>query len=328
MSGDSFGPGWRARPRCTEGSAETRAGDEQWVPAAGAMASVICAPLDASSCGTASMSRASKAGKADLSVGASYNTMPASFTVVFILIGNRICKIIIYHEWNAPLQNFYIALWEGFCMTDNSEELKKGTTTLGITCKEGVVMGTERRATMGTLIAHKTTQKLFKIDEHLALCVAGLVGDAQVLARYLTAEVELYRLKQNSEMSVKAAATLLSNILAGRRFYPYYVQLLLGGADKDGGSVYSLDAAGGSIPDKYVTGGSGSPYVYGVLEDHYKDEMSANEATDLAIRALTAAMKRDCASGDGIDIAVITAKGFKVLTDEDIKKRKNKMGLD
>jgi len=213
-------------------------------------------------------------------------------------------------------------------MTDNSEQLKKGTTTLGITCKEGVVMGTERRATMGTLIAHKSTQKLFKIDEHLALCVAGLVGDAQVLARYLTAEVELYRLKQNSEMSVKAASTLMSNILAGRRFYPYYVQLLMGGTDREGGHVYSLDAAGGSIPDKYVTGGSGSPYVYGVLEDHFKDDLTASEATDLAIRALSAAMKRDCASGDGMDIAVITSKGFKILTEDDIKKRKNKMGLD
>jgi len=219
-------------------------------------------------------------------------------------------------------------LVEGFCMTDNSEQLKKGTTTLGITCKEGVVMGTERRATMGTLIAHKSTQKLFKIDEHLALCVAGLVGDAQVLARYLTAEVELYRLKQNSEMSVKAASTLMSNILAGRRFYPYYVQLLMGGTDKEGGHVYSLDAAGGSIPDKYVTGGSGSPYVYGVLEDHFKDDLTASEATDLAIRALSAAMKRDAASGDGMDIAVITSKGFKVLTEDEIKKRKNKMGLD
>jgi len=204
----------------------------------------------------------------------------------------------------------------------------KGTTTVGITCKDGVIMGTEHRATMGTLIAHKSTQKLFKIDEHLALCVAGLVGDAQILARYLTAEVELYRLKHNAGMSVKAASTLMSNILAGRRYFPYWVQLLLGGMDKEGGHVYSLDAAGGSIPDKFVTGGSGSPYVYGVLEDHFKDDLSITEATDLIIRALTAAMKRDSASGDGMEIAIITSKGFKILTEDEVKKRKNKMGLD
>jgi len=93
--------------------------------------------------------------------------------------------------------------------------LLKGTTTCGITCKDGVVMATEHRATMGTLIAHKDTQKLFKIDENIGLTTAGLVGDAQLLTRYLTAEVELYKLKRNTEMTIKAASTLMANILSG-----------------------------------------------------------------------------------------------------------------
>jgi proteasome beta subunit len=209
-----------------------------------------------------------------------------------------------------------------------NEELKKGTTTLGLVCKDGVVMATERRATMGTLIAHKTTQKLFQIDDNLGLTVAGLVGDAQVLARYLSAEVELYKLKRNTHMTVKAASTLMANILSGRRYFPYWVALIIGGIDNDGGHVYSLDAAGGAIEDKYVTTGSGSPYVYGVLEDHYKDGLSTSEGTDIAIRALTAAMKRDAASGDGIDLAVIKKKEFKQLSDDDITERKKKLGLN
>jgi proteasome beta subunit len=208
-----------------------------------------------------------------------------------------------------------------------NEELKKGTTTLGIVCKDGVVMGTERRATMGTLIAHKTTQKLFKIDENLGLTVAGLVGDAQVLARYLSAEVELYKLKRNTDMSVRAASTLMANILSGRRYFPYWVALVIGGMDGEGGHVYSLDAAGGAIEDKYVTTGSGSPYVYGVLEDHYKDGISTTDGLDIAIRALSAAMKRDAASGDGIDLAVINKKEFKQLTDDEIADRKKKLGI-
>jgi proteasome beta subunit len=209
-----------------------------------------------------------------------------------------------------------------------NEELKKGTTTLGIVCKDGVVMGTEHRATMGTLIAHKTTQKLFKVDENLGLTVAGLVGDAQVLARYLSAEVELYKLKRNTSMSVKAASTLMANILSGRRYFPYWVALVIGGVDQDGGHVYSLDAAGGAIEDKYVTTGSGSPYVYGVLEDHYKDGLSSSDGIDFAIRALSAAMKRDAASGDGIDLALINKKEFKSLTDDEIADRKKKMGIE
>jgi proteasome beta subunit len=193
-------------------------------------------------------------------------------------------------------------------------------------CKDGVVIATERRATMGTLIAHKATKKLYQIDEHLALATAGLVGDLQILARYLSAEANLYRLKRDSRMPVQSAATLMSNILNSRKFYPYYVQLILGGWDAAGGHVYSLDAAGGSIPDKYTAGGSGCPYVFGVLEDSFRDDMSVNDGIDLALRAVTAAMGRDCASGNGIDVAVISEKEWKMIPEDEIKKRLQKMG--
>lgn len=202
---------------------------------------------------------------------------------------------------------------------------KTGTTTLGIVCKDGVVMATETRATMGNLIAHKETKKLYKIDEHIALATAGLVGDLQVLARYLNAEANLYRLKRDSKIPVQSAATLMSNILNQRKFYPYYVQLILGGFDNKGGHVFSLDAAGGAIPDKYTSGGSGSPYVYGVLEDLYHDNITMNEGIDIAIRAVTAAKHRDSASGGLTNIAVINKDGFKEISQEEIKKRIDKI---
>lgn len=209
----------------------------------------------------------------------------------------------------------------------DTEEVKKGTTTIGLVCKDGVVMATEMRATMGTLIAHKTTQKLFKIDDNLGLTVAGVVGDAQTLARYITAEVELYKLKRSQQMTVRSAATLTSNILAGSRFYPYYVGLILGGVDREGNHVYALDMVGGAIPDDFVTTGSGSPYVYGVLEDHYEKGLSVNDGMDLAIRSLHAAMRRDSASGDGYSVASITKEGFAPLDDKEIQKRLSKLKL-
>jgi len=208
------------------------------------------------------------------------------------------------------------------------EELAKGTTTVGIVCKDGVVMATEHRATAGMMIMHKKTQKLFKVDDNLGMTVAGLVGDAQLLTRYITAEVELYKMKRNGQISVKAAATLMANILSGQRYFPYWVGLLIGGWDRDGGHVYSLDAVGGSIPDKFVSVGSGSPFVYGVLEDYYHENMNTQEGADLAIRSIVAAMKRDAASGDGIDVAIITSKDFKLLTEDEVKKRITKMKLD
>jgi proteasome beta subunit len=197
----------------------------------------------------------------------------------------------------------------------------KGTTTIGAVCKDGVVLATERRATAGNLIANKSTQKLFKIDQNLGITVAGLVGDAQVLARYLKAEVALYRLRRGQALTAEGAATLLANILNGNRMFPYYAWLILGGVDAKGGHVYSVDPAGGSIEDRFVSVGSGSTFAYGLLEEGYSRDMSVSDGVDLALRGLTAAMKRDSASGDGYTVNTITPKEYKEFSEEEINKR-------
>jgi proteasome beta subunit len=213
--------------------------------------------------------------------------------------------------------NIHSTFWREFL---SEKDLKKGTTTLGLVCKDGIVMATEMRATMGNLIGHKTTKKLFQISDNMGLTVAGLVGDAQMLARWLSAEVKLYELKNGRQMSLKAASTLMANIMNGRRYMPFWVQLLLGGIDSEGSHVYSLDAAGGSIPDKYQTTGSGSPFVYGVLEDRFKENMTVAQGKELGVRALVAAMKRDSASGDGISMCVINSKGYHPVSPDELKK--------
>jgi proteasome beta subunit len=212
----------------------------------------------------------------------------------------------------------------------SDQQLKTGTTTIGLVNKEGVVLASERRATMGNIIAHKDVQKVYKIDENLGLTTAGLVGDAQLLARYIKAEVELYRLKRGVKISVKSASTLLSNILhrGGGSMGFYYVGLIMGGVDKTGGHVYSLDAAGGSIRDDFVSVGSGSLFAYGVLEDNYEKGMTMDQNVDLAIRALNAAMKRDSASGDGMAIVCINKDGYRELSEEEIRKKATKLGID
>src|SRR2546428_11836463 len=144
-------------------------------------------------------------------------------------------------------------------MATISREVETGTTTLGLVCKDGVVLAADRRATAGTLIAHKRTKKVYRLDENLGLTTAGLVGDLQVLARYITAEVELYKLKRGISMPVEACATLTANILSGSRYFPYWVQLVIGGWDRSGGHVYSLAAAGGGPPAKFVSGGARGP---------------------------------------------------------------------
>ena len=203
-------------------------------------------------------------------------------------------------------------------MESSMDKLKTGTSTLGICFDGGVVVGADHRATMGHFIANKSVQKLFKIAPNLALTTAGLVGHAQSLARTLNAETTLYQLKRGHSMTVKGAATLTANILLGR---PYWVQLLIVGVDDTGPSVYSIDGAGGSIPDVYCATGSGSPYMYGVLEDGFRDNMQKNDVIKLAARALLASGQRDAASGNGMDLAVITKnEGFVQLTDDEVDK--------
>lgn len=206
-------------------------------------------------------------------------------------------------------------------------ENKKGTTTLGLVFKDGILAASEHRATMGTLIAHKIAKKIYRIDEHLLLTTAGLVGDAQLLARFMRVEAELYKLDREEPMPVRGASTLMANILNQRKFYPYYVQLIIAGVDSTGSHVFSIDAAGGAIEDIYTTTGSGSPYVFGVLEDNFKENMTEDAAIDIAIRAMSAAIKRDAASGDGIEVVVVTKQGYKQITTEEIEKRKQKLGV-
>jgi proteasome beta subunit len=142
------------------------------------------------------------------------------------------------------------------------------------------------------------------------------------LVRIMTVECSLYAIRRGRPISVGAASTLLSNVLNGNRYYPYYVQLLVGGVDDTGAVIYSVDAMGGATrEDSIVATGSGSPMAYGVLEDRYRAEMNEDDAVSLAVRSLRAAMKRDSASGEGIHVVIITRDKYKELSDEDVQKR-------
>ena len=192
----------------------------------------------------------------------------------------------------------------------------EGTTTVGITCKDGVVFASERRASMGNLVAHKVAEKIFKIDHHIAATIAGSVADAQSLMKIISAETALYRLRNGKDISLEAAAAVSSNILHSS---PAYVQTLIGGVDDTGASIYSLDAAGGMIKDTFISTGSGSTFAYGVLEDRFHEDITVEEAKELALRAIKAATERDTYSGNGFLVAEVTKDGYKMLEKEEVE---------
>ncbi|WP_292367892.1 archaeal proteasome endopeptidase complex subunit beta [Methanoregula sp. UBA64] len=206
-------------------------------------------------------------------------------------------------------------------MPEQYPESMKGTTTVGLVFADGVILATEKRATMGYLIASKRAKKVYQIADRIGMTIAGGVGDAQQLARIITVECNLYQIRRSRAITVGASSTLLSNYLNQNRYMPYYVQLLVGGVDEHGPSVYSVDALGGATKESdIVSTGSGSPMAYGVLEDRYHADMTEDEAIELAIRALKSAMKRDAGSGEGVHVVVITKDKFQELGEDDLKK--------
>ena len=199
---------------------------------------------------------------------------------------------------------------------EKPEIRKTGTTTVGLVCKDGVVLAAEKKSTMGYLVASKESIKILPIEDHLAMTIAGASGDAQALVRYMKAECKLFKIQNKRKISVKGASTLLSNILQNGRwsFIPYMVQLIMAGYDDSGPAIFTLDAIGSSEEEKkFFSTGSGSPMALGVLENRYKDNISIQEGVKLAVESIKAAIERDIGSGgNSIDVAIITSEGIKI----------------
>jgi len=196
----------------------------------------------------------------------------------------------------------------------------KGTTTIGVVCKNGVILSSDTRVTMGYFVAHKRGKKIHRIDDHLAMTIAGTVADAQWTVDILKANAQLYKLTNHRKMPVSVAARLIANLLFSSRYYPLLTQVLIGGVDDTGPHVYSLDPLGSLTEEKCVATGSGSPIAYGVLEDQYREDATVEELLPIVVRAVHSAMKRDAASGDSFDVAIIDEKGFRELSEEEKKK--------
>lgn len=201
-----------------------------------------------------------------------------------------------------------------------SKYVLKGTTTVGVVCRDGVVLGTDTRATMGYFVAHKHAKKVYQIDDHLAMTIAGGVADAQNVVEIVKANSKLYKYEKGVIMPVSAAASLTSNILFANRYYPLILQALLGGVDTSGPHIFALDPLGSVTEEKCVSTGSGSPVAYGVLENDYKDGITVKDAIPVVVKAVNSAMKRDSASGDSFDVALVTSKGYEELSEDEKKK--------
>jgi proteasome beta subunit len=192
-----------------------------------------------------------------------------------------------------------------------------GTTTLGLVCSDGVVLATDTRVTAGGFIAHKRGKKLLRVDNNLAMTISGGVADAQNVVDILRYYANLYRVERSKLMPVRSAAQMVSNVLFANRLYPLLADVLVGGVDSTGGSMYEVDFFGGVHGSKMVATGSGSPVAYGILESEFKENMPAAKVYPIAAKAIISAMKRNVHTGDHFDVAVIDASGFREIPEQE-----------
>ncbi len=195
----------------------------------------------------------------------------------------------------------------------------KGTTTVGIVCRDGVILASDTRVTMGFFVAHHRGKKVYKLDDHLAMTISGSVADAQRAVDILKANAKLYRLEMVRPMPVSTAARVIANLLFSSRYAPLIAQILIGGIDDSGPHVFSVDPLGSITEEKCVATGSGSPIAYGVLEDKYKEDASIKDMLGIVVSAVDSAMKRNAATGDSFDVSIIDKEGYRELGEKEKK---------
>ena len=192
-----------------------------------------------------------------------------------------------------------------------SEYYLPGATTVGVVCKDGVILAAERRVTYGYFVMSKSGKKVFKIADKIGAACAGIVADMQILTREVGAYLNLYSYEREQDVTVRTAAKLMGSMLFERRYFPYLAQTIVGGVDETGPKLFVLDPLGSIIEDKFTAVGSGSEIAMGLLETDYKDGMVIDDAKSLVRKAVKAASARDIGSGEGIDILVITNTGIR-----------------
>ena len=187
-----------------------------------------------------------------------------------------------------------------------------GATAVGITYDGGVVFASEKRIAYGNFLVSKNTKKTFQITPKVGAACAGLVADMQILSLQISALAKIRKMELKRDVPPNSIAKMMSNMMYERRFFPLLTQVIVGGV-VDKPIIYTLDPLGSVLPDEYAAVGTGAEMALGVLDPQFKENMSEQEAVDLAVKAVRSATMRDSFSGDGIDVLVINKDGAKEI---------------
>jgi len=185
-----------------------------------------------------------------------------------------------------------------------------GATAVGVTYKDGVVLGAERRITLGSMVVSKKGKKVFMVTDNVGAVCAGMVADMQNLVKEVGVYAKLKELEAKRQLKASAVAKLTSVIMFERRFSPLLTQVILGGVDAKP-RIWVLDPLGSLLTDEYASVGTGAEMATGVMEAGYSAGMSEKDARELTVSSIKAAIERDSMSGNGIDLLTLDKQGFR-----------------
>jgi proteasome beta subunit len=183
-----------------------------------------------------------------------------------------------------------------------------GATAVGLTFSDGVILAAEKRVSYGNFVINKHTRKVFSVTDSVGAACAGMIADMQVLVRQVEALAKIRRLETRRNVAPNSIAKLMSVIMFERRFFPLLTQVIVGGVNTKS-QIYTLDPLGSVLPDDYAAVGTGAEMALGVLDSEYKSSLTAEQSKELVLKAIRSSIQRDSASGDGIDLLVITKGG-------------------
>ncbi len=207
----------------------------------------------------------------------------------------------------------------------------EGTTVLALRYDNGVVMAGDRRATEGNLVAHRRVRKVFPADQYSAVAVSGTAGLAIEMVKLFQVELEHYEKIEGVRLSLEGKASFLARLVRGQLPLAFQglvvVPLFAGYDEREGrGRLYSFDVVGGRYEEiDFGTTGSGSRLAKAYLRTTYQEDLTVEEATDMAVKALVSASQEDTATGGpdlrrGIfpNVVRIDAEGLVEMSDEEI----------
>mmetsp|Transcript_11376 Transcript_11376/g.35960 ORF Transcript_11376/g.35960 Transcript_11376/m.35960 type:complete len:229 (-) Transcript_11376:41-727(-) len=177
------------------------------------------------------------------------------------------------------------------------QEHSMGTTIMAACYDGGVILCADSRTSTGTFVANRVADKISKLANNIFICRSGSAADTQMITEYVRYFLHQHSMEVDGKMDVKTAANLVKQIAYNNKANLQAGMIVAGWDERTGGTVWGIPLGGTLVQAPYAIGGSGSGYITGFCDKHWKEGMTKEECLAFCVRAVSLAMARDGSSG-------------------------------